>query len=236
MRLIKKPPVGRPALALISCLESCKSSNEALHTLLRLSDAREYDPSDIPEAVKKLSDHFKSEPEPAVRVVILWLLSNIGHESKADIVSIIDETILLLKNERSHRVIAQGINTILKLGKLVSDNAALYQKLLEIAKNYLKDVSHAVKSKCLEVIGMCGPVSGPEAENILHLVGSYFNIEGARVRSQAFSTVIMLHERGMKLNPDIYINVCNALKDDYEVVRSVALKLVWLLGNASPEK
>ncbi|KAF2888356.1 hypothetical protein ILUMI_17817 [Ignelater luminosus] len=235
LRLIKKPPVGRPALALISCLESCKSSNEALHTLLRLSDALEFEPSDIPEAIKKLSDHFKSEPESAVRVKILSLLSDVGNESKSDIVSIIDETILLLKNERSHKVIAQGINTVLKLGKLVSDNSALHQKLLEIAKNYLKDVSHAVKCKCLEIIGMCGPVSGPDAENMLHLIGSYFNNEGARVRSQAFSTVITLQERGMKLNPDIYINVCNALKDDYEIVRSVALKLVWLLGNASPE-
>lgn len=75
-----------------------------------------------------------------------------------------------------------------------------------------------------------------ECEDTLNLISSYFNSQDARVRSQAFSTVINLHERGMKLNPNIYTSVCESLKDDYEIVRSVVLKLVWVLGNSYPEK
>lgn len=79
-------------------------------------------------------------------------------------------------------------------------------------------------------------ISGVECEDILRLVISYFNNQDARVRSQAYSTVITLHERGMKLNPAIYASVCESLKDDYEIVRSVVLKLVWVLGTTYPEK
>lgn len=75
-----------------------------------MSDSFEFETADLLEAVKKLSDHFKSEPESAVRVKILSLLSDIGHEPGADVITIIDETIGLLKNDYSHKVMAQGMN------------------------------------------------------------------------------------------------------------------------------
>lgn len=229
---------GQTSISIINQLESSQSSNEALKILLQVSDGFELESSEMPEAVKKLSEHFKIESESAVRVKILSLLSDIGHENNADPVSIIDETISLLKNDHSHKVVAQGMNTILKLGKLVTDNATVFhQKLVDVARNYLKDVNHAVKSKCLEIIGVHVPhCTGNEADAIFHLINSYFNNDDARVRSQAFSTMITLHERGFKINPDIYVDVCDALKDDYEVVRHVVLKLIWLLGNTYPEK
>lgn len=238
--MVKKPlqSTGPSSLTIINQLESNLSSNDALKILLQVSDSFELDSADIPEAVKKLSEHFKNESESAVRVKILSLLSDIGHESNADPVSIIDETISLLKNDHSHKVIAQGMNTILKLGKLVTDNAIVFhQKLVDVAKNYLKDVSHAVKCKCLEIIGVHVPLcSGNDADKIFRLINSYFNNDDARVRSQAFSTMITLHDRGFKINSDMYVDVCDALNDDYEVVRHVVLKLIWLLGNTYPEK
>lgn len=187
--------------------------------------------------MKKLTDHFKSEPESAVRVKILSLLCDIGHETGADVVSIIEETIGLLRNDTSHKVIAQGVNTILKLGTLVGDNAIVLQKIVDIAKSYLKDISHNVKCKCLEIIAVHTSVcSGADADKILHLIRSYFNNDDARVRSQAFSAMITLQKRGFKLNPEIYDDVCSALKDDYEIVRKVVLELVWHLANTYPEK
>lgn len=239
LRLVKKltTTTGTSALTLLSCLESCKNSNEALKTLLRVSDSFELEASELQEAVKKLSDHFKNEPESAVRVKILSLLCDVGHETGADVVSIIEETVALLKNEQSHKVIAQGANTILKLGMLVGENAAVLQKIVDIAKGYLKDISHNVKCKCLEIIAVHSPLcTGVEAEKLLYLIHSYFNNDDARVRSEAFSAMITLHKRGFKLNPDIYDDVCGALKDDYEIVRRVVLKLVWHLANTYPEK
>lgn len=184
-----------------------------------------------------LTDHFKIEAESAVRVKILSLLGDIGQQSACDVVLVIEECILLIKNERSHKVIAQGMNTVLKLAKLIPDNIQIHQKLVDIAKNYLKDTNHTVKCKCLEIIGVLTPIStGKHAEEILKLISSYFNNDDARVRSQAFNTMITFHDKGFKLDPDIYVDVCTALKDDYEIVRQVALKLIWVLGNTYPEK
>lgn len=205
--------------------------------MLRVSDSFELENSELQDAVKKLSDHFKSEPETAVRVKILSLLCDIGHEAGADVVSIIEETVTLLRNDYSHKVITQGVNTILKLGMLVGDNISVLQKIVDIARYYLRDVSHNVKCKCLEIIAVHTPVcAGTDAEKLLHLIHSYFNNDDARVRSQAFSAMITLHKRGFKLNPEIYDDVCKALKDDYEIVRKVVLELVWHLANTYPEK
>lgn len=229
--------IGSSAIAFVNLLEKCKNSNDAIHALLRISDCLEFDSSHIPEAIKKLSDHYKIEIESAVRVKILALFADIGCEQGADTTAIIEETISLLKTEKSHKVIAQGITTIQKLGLLITDNISYHLKLIEIAKDYLKDVSNIVKCQCLTLIGALLPLgTGAETENVLKLVGNYFFSEYARVRSEAFSTMICFHERGFKLNSDMYSDVTTALKDDYEIVRQVALKLIWILGNTYPEK
>lgn len=60
--------------------------------------------------------------------------------------------------------------------------------------------------------------------------------QDARVRCEAFQSLLTLHERGQTLNAALYDTACTALSDDYEIVREAALKLVWLLGNKYPEK
>ncbi|CAH1956438.1 unnamed protein product [Acanthoscelides obtectus] len=236
LRLVKKstPTFSNSAITLINHLEECKTSQEALKLLLLVSDL-DLDAAEVQDTIKKLTDHFKNESESAVRVKILSLMCEIGHKHNSDVGSIIDETIMLLRNDKSHKVIAQGMNTILKLGNLVNDTVVVFhQKLVEVAKIYLKDVSHSVKRKCLEIIGAHTPL-GEDVEKVIHLVSSFFNHDDARVRSQAFSTVVTLHERGFKINPNIYVDVCEALKDDYEIVRHVVLQLIYILGNSYPE-
>ncbi|CAH1117828.1 unnamed protein product [Phaedon cochleariae] len=238
LRLIKNPlPTSSTSfLTLVNHLEECKTSSEALKTLLQISET-ELDHSDLAEAVKKLCDHFKGECESSVRVKILSLLCDIGLENSTEAVTIVDETILLLKTDKSHKVIAQGMNTILKLGKLITDSCTLFHtKLVEVAKTYLKDTSHAVKCKCLEIIGAHSPLCTDEGtEKLLHLISSYFNHDDARVRSEAFQTVVVLHDRGFKINPNIYVDVCEGLNDDYEIVRRVVVRLICVLGNSYPD-
>lgn len=87
-------------------MEKCKSSDDALQLLLRISDCLQFQESDVDEAIKKLSEHFLSEEESAVRVKILWLFSDIGLECPgAKLNHLIEETIRLLKKETSHKVI-----------------------------------------------------------------------------------------------------------------------------------
>jgi len=46
----------------------------------------------------------------------------------------------------------------------------------------------------------------------------------------------MWHQRGIRLEQSVYRSVCSALKDDYEGVRLVAVKLVWVFSHIYPEQ
>ncbi|XP_044728880.1 integrator complex subunit 4 [Chrysoperla carnea] len=236
LRLIKKALSNSSVSAYVGLLEKAKTSNEALQALLRISDS-DYDEVDLNEVIRKLSEHFKTETEAAGRVKILSMFAEIGLETTADSIYIIDETISLLKTETSHKVLAQGILTCLKLGREHVTNTNVIQKLLSFAQENIKDTSHAVKCRCLELIGTLLPNEQDEqSKKLLKLITNYTHSQDARVRSQSFATMIKLHNRGFQLDVDIYNGVCLALKDDYEIVRREALYLVWLLGNTYPEK
>ncbi|XP_017786488.1 PREDICTED: integrator complex subunit 4 [Nicrophorus vespilloides] len=234
--LVKKPTTDSAGLVILSCLDTCKSSKEALHTLLRISDCVEFDPSDIPEAIRRLCKYFRIENESAVKVKILALIAELGNLEGADVILVIDDIINLIEKETSHKVIAQALKTLLTLSNHMKDNQIILGKLIEIAKNYLKDVSHSVKCRSLEMLGFLVPLcKEKDLEGMSNLVVSYFDNGDARVRAQAFSTMIHFHEKGLKLNPTIYKSVCDGLKDDYEIVRKVVLKLLWVLGTTFPE-
>lgn len=245
LHLVKKPLIGSSAAAFVGLLEKCKSSDEALQLLLRISDCLQFQESDVEEAIKKLSEHFQSEEESVVRVKILWLFCDIGLECPgANLTNLIDETTHLIKNETSHKVIAQGIATLLKLGCKLSDDKILMMRLVAVAKDNLKDTSHQVKCRCLQLISELYPIypesekttdMTTEADAIVKLLGDYSHAEDARVRCEAFQSLLTMHERGQTLNANLYDLACLALSDDYEIVREVALKLIWVLGNKYPE-
>jgi len=107
------------ALAYIECLEKCKSGNDALQLLVRISDAIAYiAPEDVPIAIKKLAERFVVENEIAVRAKIFWVFAELGEVTPDTLekAKIVNETAELLRNEESHRVKSQGLATLLKLG------------------------------------------------------------------------------------------------------------------------
>lgn len=239
LRLVRKPSSSNSTILYVGLLERQKTSNEALQVLLRISDSLQFQEDDFLDIIKKLVEHFKREKESAVRVKILSLFGDIGCETGADIQHLLEETQQLLKEETSHKVIVQGVTTLLRLGKLLPDNVQIHTKLVLSAKQYLKDTSHAVKSRCLELIGQLLPVvdtaQSALVQNMLRLIGDYTYSQDARVRAAAFKTMINLHDRGLKLDPSIYTEVCSSLKDDYEIVRLAALRLICVLGNTYAE-
>ncbi|KAI8430118.1 hypothetical protein MSG28_000527 [Choristoneura fumiferana] len=245
LHLVKKPLIGSSAAAFVGLLEKCKSSEEALQLLLRVSDCLQFQESDVEEAVKKLSEHFQSEEDSVVKVKILWLFCDIGLECPgANLNNLIDLTTHLIKNETSHKVIAQGLATLLKLGTKLSEDKILMMRLVSVARDNLKDTSHMVKCRCLQLICELYPICPEmdrtletiaEADAVVKLLSEYSNAEDARVRCEAFQSLLTFHERGHALSASHYDQACGALSDDYEIVREVALKLVWLLGNKYPE-
>ncbi|KYN02203.1 PREDICTED: integrator complex subunit 4 [Cyphomyrmex costatus] len=219
------------ALAYIECLEKCKSGNDALQLLVRISDAIAYiAPEDVPIAVKKLAERFVVENEIAVRAKIFWVFAELGEVTPDTLekAKIVNETAELLKNEESHRVKSQGLATLLKLGD--------YQRalVLKIAQEHLPDTWHGVQTRCLSIIGRY--LTANTADDTLTLIGNYARSQDPRVRAQAFETMAELHShRGCRLPASFFKEACAALGDDYEIVRRAVLKLIYLLGREYPE-
>ena len=44
------------------------------------------------------------------------------------------------------------------------------------------------------------------------------------------------HQRGIPLPQKVYPQICKSLSDDYEGVRLVAVKLVWVLSHLYPDQ
>lgn len=83
-------------------------------------------------------------------------------------------------------MIAQGIATLLKLGSKLSDDKILMMRLVAVAKDNLKDTSHQVKCRCLQLISELYPIHpeserttemATEADAIVKLLGDYSHAE-----------------------------------------------------------
>ena len=87
-----------------------------------------------------------------------------------------------------------------------------------------------MQTRCLSILGRYLPENA--GDDVIGLVASYARSQDPRVRAVAFETMAELHsERGCKLPSKYFVQACNAVQDDYEIVRRAVLKLMWLLGN-----
>ncbi|XP_059486442.1 integrator complex subunit 4 [Neocloeon triangulifer] len=252
LRLLKRSQSGCSSASIAgyaNLLDKCRASNDtnyAMSLLLRISDAlgdqddnTVHQQEDLNDTQRRLADHFSSEKESALRAKILNLMGTIGCLPGQDAQGVMDDIVSLLKQEESHKVITQGLDALLKLGSMLPSNSVGHQRLVALAKQYLCDTSHTVKCKCLEIIGILLPIEGTSFKDsslaMLKLIATYTNYQEPRVRSAAFNAMIILHERGLKLDPSLYEEVCNALKDDYEIVRKNAMNLIWILASTYPD-
>lgn len=105
----------------------------------------------------------------------------------------IEDTLNSLKKEESHKVLTQGLSTLMKLGKLTPDNVSLHLKLVQFAKQHLNDTSYSVKNKAMDLIGELQPLVGISESSVqatFKLIMDFTHSQDARVRSAAFNTVV----------------------------------------------
>ncbi|XP_058825412.1 integrator complex subunit 4 isoform X2 [Topomyia yanbarensis] len=237
IRLTSRKSSGVPVsiLAYVNLLEDTVNSNDALQVLIKISDSMQFDESEFPEAVKKLVEHFRREPESAVRVKILSLFGDLACETGIECPPLIDEVIGLLKGETSAKVISQGLCALERIGRACSLTSVAYvNKMVFFAKSKLFSPSHNVQRHAILLLGLFVLVSDAEKES-LELIGKYTDSADARVRAQAFRSMLTLGERGVHLPPTLYERACSAMIDDYECVRKEALQMVYKLGVKHPE-
>ncbi|XP_055541345.1 integrator complex subunit 4 [Wyeomyia smithii] len=239
IRLTARKSSGLPVsiLAYVNLLEDTGgNSNDALQVLIKISDSMQFDESEFPEALRKLVEHFRRETESAVRVKILSLFGDLANETNIECPPLIDEVIGLLKTETSSKVLSQGLSVLERIGRACSLSSVAYvNKIVFFAKSKLFSSNHNVQRHAIRLLGAFVLVSDAEKES-LELIGMYTDSSDARVRAQAFRSMLTLGERGVQLPASLYERACRGLLDDYECVRKEALQMVYELGIRHPEK
>lgn len=140
-----------------------------------------------------------------------------------------DEITLLLKGEKSPKVISQGLHSINKIGQSQQLPLPTLIRIVLFAKGQLTNVSHNVQRHALKLLGGYLPLRETEKES-LELISRYTDSQDSRVRAQAFRSILTLAHRGADLPSRLYFSAVESLKDDYELVRKESLELVAEIG------
>ena len=138
-------------------------------------------------------------------------------------------TSLLQKEKNSSKTLSALLNLFTTLYK---NNANLIShNIYDLALQKLTHVEHTVQQKSLELLG----VTLIDKHQVFDICSKYTQSQDPRVRVSAFETLLFIHKNGNPLNVSMYENMCSALNDDYEGVRSVGLQLVYELSRTYPD-
>lgn len=214
-------------------LENCTNSNAVLDLLIKISENLNPAELDNFELLNKLFEIYKKETFSSVRCKILSIFGDIiiAEESK-DINHVMNETIAMLTQEDSSNVLSQGLLVLHRISEHHQNQSIA---ILDFAKSQLPRISFTVQKQAIFVLGSIVPNSEVGTIN-LKLICMYTDSEDARVRSQAFNSILKIAKHKIPLDPELYARATNALQDDYECVRKEALQLIFELGAQHPEQ
>lgn len=211
-------------------LGNCKNSNEALQVLLNTSESLKVTSEDVKHILKKFGDYFNQQSDSVVRAMILSLFSKLDYLPHPDIEVIVKYVVQLVSKETSHKVIVQGLSTLLALSKILPPSSVVTNNVLSLAKSCLIDTDPHVKIRCLQLLGHIHDNN----TGIDQVVAYVFSCE-ARVRCAALETLILLIEKGHQLDVSLYSKVSSVINDDYDNVREVALKVISAISVLYPD-
>ncbi|KAL3848604.1 hypothetical protein ACJMK2_019453 [Sinanodonta woodiana] len=242
LKLVQKPLVPDISLS----LQTVTTPHEALQVLLRFENSLPVESDATGNVLRELLDHYSHEKEAVVRWKIASLIASLSKLPGGNLEGIAEDVISLLKSEESNKVVAKLVTTLTTIGRSGPSCKELHQRLIGLAKQHLGNSSHLVRSSCLQLIGaLTSPcqqrseVSSSDLDSSLpsiqSLLSGFTHDQDPRVRSAAFEALLQLHHRGLQLEQGMYQQAVAALTDDYEGVRLVAVKLVWVLSHLYPE-
>jgi len=244
------------------CHEPCfdlhlaTTSHQAINCLLKLEERFPIQADHVDGCIQAILDHYNKTSDTAVRVKLISVVAELSKTpgySGSNL--LLQDLRSMLSSEKSHKVIATLILALQVIGCSVPSDKKLHAQLIEIATAHLSNSDHAVRVKCLELLGSLGyPGYLSENPNILlsststaqasngatqstldSHIKHYSQDNDPRVRTSAFQSLLAWHERGLRLPQSTYSSLISALTDDFEGVRVAALKLVWVLAQIYPD-
>nr|XP_020666602.1 integrator complex subunit 4 [Pogona vitticeps] len=212
----KKLRLTKPSKSAALHVDLCKATSpaDALQYLLQFA-RKPVEAESVEGVVRILLEHYYKENDPSVRLKVASLLGLLSKTSGFSPDCILDDVVNTLQNEKSHQVLAQLLDTLLVIGKKLQDVLAVRMRLVDVACKHLTDSSHGVRNKCLLLIGCLGTVEkgvvkeaeGQPPKDVQKIIGDHFNDQDPRVRTAAIKAMLQLHERGLKLQQNIYNQV-----------------------------
>uniref|UniRef100_UPI00358FD580 integrator complex subunit 4 n=1 Tax=Myxine glutinosa TaxID=7769 RepID=UPI00358FD580 len=249
---VKRLRLSKPSksAALHQELSRAQGSAEALQLLLRFA-RKPVEPESVEGVVRILLEHFYKESDTTVRLKVSSLLSTLVQTPAFSADSVLDDVIMAITSEKSHQVKAQLMEALQAIGLQQPVGSSPRQRILTLGCKQLCNSSHSVRSRCLQLLGNLGSVEAAAGGNatgsrviagmeegaagdVQGVVAAYLSDQDARVRSSAIGALMLLHDRGLKLQQAVYSQACQAMTDDHEDVRSATIRLVWLLSQIYP--
>ena len=118
-----------------------------------------------------------------------------------------------------------------------SNSSAIKGDLLPYIKKFLKNNEHRLREICLKIIALryINYEAFSKDNKIRNILLVHSEDQDARVRVAALQLLISLHEKGYKMDVGNYETLKYRLTDDYDQVRLLAIKIIWLLAVTYPE-
>lgn len=208
----------------------------------------------LPVLVDKLLVTIKEKKEIITKSSLFGCLKELikipEFEDNINLIKLSEELIQMIALFSNKLVIAEILGTLQKIIEKSSLKLPvnLNQSLIVIVKKLLVSLrSHLVKSRCLILLSNLAPIESAsnhlqgnnlelmsqqsECLNIIKTLRDYSKYFDPRVRSSALLAILQMHKRGFKLDISLYCEFCDALKDDYEGCRVVAIQLLEVLSN-----
>lgn len=237
----KKLRLSKPSKSAALHIDLCKATNstDALQYLLQFA-RKPVETESVEGVIRILLEHYYKETDNSVRLKIASLLGLLSKTQGFSPDCIADDFINTLTNEKSHQVLAQLLDTLLVIGTQLPENPTVRHRLTEVACKHLSDMYFGVRNKCLQLLGCLGVVDSPLSKDgglrdVQSIISDYFTDQDPRVRTAALKAMLQLHDGGVKIHEIIYEQACRLLSDDYEQVRSAAVRMVWVLSQLYPE-
>ncbi|XP_063598149.1 integrator complex subunit 4-like [Penaeus indicus] len=189
------------------------------------------------EVVQGLMTLLQNESHPPIIIVkVLALLAAvITTQSQAQ--PVFEEVMTVAKRSKSQKVIAQAIHTASSLSQCVPPDPKLQDQVIQLALSQFTSTNYVIKVRSLEAVGnLCPAEEGRVQSAIMKTLIEHTKNQDNRVRTAAFNALLVVQEREVKLSPEVYDSVCQALHDDYQCVREVALNLIKVAADGDPER
>ncbi|KAG9305653.1 hypothetical protein G9A89_022575 [Geosiphon pyriformis] len=201
---------------------------------------------------------LRDERDKDVKVLLVLLLEKLAHDPSIDCRSILEtlQNELQSDSTKLKYQIYNSIMGILKYKKLDQIDTASFRDTIHSltlhAIQELSDSHSRIRSAALLLLASLSPINkriknliyengGPMKNpdflsdvEIQTVMRNFGHDTDPRVRRTALKAMLLLHQRGSELDPNLYNLTCQCLKDDYEEVRSAALSLIWVLGSLHP--